>query len=154
MPAIERTYNVGKSRDDRAIAGLSMGGAEAVFTALNHLDKFAWIGSFSGAFLMWRGTADAGSTAGRGATPATPATSNAMFDRTFPALTSKANSSIRLFWITCGTADSLVGVNRQFKDWLRSKNVRFTEEEAPDIGHVWPYWRRNLTEFAQKVFQR
>ena len=100
---------------------------------------------------MWRSGADAGGTAGRGAAPAN---SDAVFEKTFPSLTSKANASIRMLWITCGTADSLVGVNRQFKDWLRSKNIRFTEEEAPDIGHVWPYWRRNLTEFAQKVFQR
>jgi enterochelin esterase-like enzyme len=46
-----------------------------------------------------------------------------------------------------------VGINRQFKDWLRAKNIRFSEEEAPDVGHVWPYWRKNLAEFAQKVFQ-
>jgi len=150
MPSVERAYNVGKNREERAIAGLSMGGAEAVSTALNHLDTFAWIGSFSGAFVMWRGGAEAGGAAGRGATPAN---SDAIFEKTFPALSAKANSSIRMLWITCGTADSLVGVNRQFKDWLRSKNVRFTEEEAPDIGHVWPYWRRNLAEFAQKVFQ-
>ena len=51
-------------------------------------------------------------------------------------------------------ADSLIGVNRQFKDWLKSKNVKFTEEEAPDVGHVWPLWRRNLAEFAQKAFQK
>ena len=76
-----------------------------------------------------------------------------VFDRNFPALDAKANAQIRMLWITCGTADSLIGVNRQFKDWLKSKNVRFTEEEAPDVGHVWPYWRKNLTEFAQKAFQ-
>ena len=76
-----------------------------------------------------------------------------VFDKNFPALDAKANSQIRLLWITCGTADSLIGVNRQFKDWLKSKNVQFTEEEAPDVGHVWPYWRKNLTEFAQKAFQ-
>jgi enterochelin esterase-like enzyme len=53
MPAVERNYHVSRTRDDRAIAGLSMGGAEGVYTALNNLDKFAWIGSFSGAFVMW-----------------------------------------------------------------------------------------------------
>jgi enterochelin esterase-like enzyme len=150
MPVVERTYAVGKSRDQRGIAGLSMGGAEALFTALNHLDKFAWIGSFSGAFVMWRGATDDGARSGRGAAPAIDA---AVFDKTFPALDVKANSSIRLLWITCGTADGLIGVNRQFKDWLRSKNIRFTEEEAADVGHVWPYWRRNFAEFAQKAFQ-
>ena len=55
MPAIERSYNVSRNREERAIAGLSMGGAETLYTALNHLDKFAWIGSFSGAFVMWPG---------------------------------------------------------------------------------------------------
>ena len=128
-----------------------MGGAEAIFTGLNHLDKFAWIGSFSGAFVMWRSGVDAGGTAGRGAAPVN---SDATFARTFPALTAKATGSLRMFWITCGTADSLIGVNRQFKEWLRSKDVRFTEEEVPDVGHVWPLWRRNLVDFAQKVFQR
>ena len=55
MPAVERGYNVSRNREERAIAGLSMGGAETLYTALNNLDKFAWMGSFSGAFVMWPG---------------------------------------------------------------------------------------------------
>ena len=144
MPAVERTYHVGRSREERGIAGLSMGGAEALFTALNHPDKFAWIGSFSGAFVMWPGAG------GRGAPPTAAVEA---FAKAFPTLDARANSSIRMLWLTCGTADGLIGINRQFKDWLRSKNVRFTEEEAADVGHVWPYWRRNFAEFAQKVFR-
>jgi len=151
MPVVEQTYNVGRNREQRAIAGLSMGGAEAIFTGLNHLDKFAWIGSFSGAFVMWRSAAGVDGSAGRGATPSS---SLPVFEKTFPSLDAKANSSIRLLWITCGTADGLIGVNREFRDWLRSKNVRFTEEEVPDLGHVWPLWRRNLVDFAQKAFQK
>ena len=54
MPAVERSYNVSRNREERAIAGLSMGD-ETLYTALNHLDRFAWIGSFSGAFVMWPG---------------------------------------------------------------------------------------------------
>ncbi len=150
MPVVEQTYNVAKNREQRAIAGLSMGGAEAIFTGLNHLDKFAWIGSFSGAFVMWRsgtGVDDPGRGGG-------PSNSPAVFEKTFPSLDAKVNSSIRLLWITCGTADGLIGVNREFKDWLRSKNVRFSEEEVPDMAHVWPLWRRNLVDFAQKAFQK
>ncbi len=154
MPAVERSYNVSRNREERAIAGLSMGGAETLFTALNHLDKFAWIGSFSGAFIMWPGginPADAAAGSGRGgARTVDPA----VFDKTFPSLDAKANSQLRMLWITCGTADSLLTVNRQFKDWLKTKNVQFTEEEAPDVGHVWPFWRKNFAEFAQKAFQR
>jgi enterochelin esterase family protein len=153
MPAVERGYNVSRNREERAIAGLSMGGAETLYTALNNLDKFAWIGSFSGAFVMWPGAtnpADAGAGRGRGAVRNIDP---AVFARTFPALDAKANSQIRMLYITCGTADSLIGVNRQLKDWLKARNVRFTEEEAPDVAHVWPLWRRNFAEFAQKTFQ-
>ena len=173
MPAVEKAYNVSRNREERAIAGLSMGGAETIYTALNNLDKFAWIASFSGAFVMFPGAsagapaptvaAAAPSTAGSAAAPQPGAGGRGrggsrtidpgVFDKNFPALDSKANSQIRMLWITCGTADSLIGVNRQFKDWLRSRKVQFTEEEAADVGHVWPYWRRNLAEFAQKAFQ-
>jgi enterochelin esterase family protein len=170
MPAVEKAYNVSRNREERAIAGLSMGGAETVYTALNNLDKFAWIGSFSGAFVMWRGP-NAGAPA-PGPAPAAPPAGAAppppseggrgrgmrtvgpdVFDHTFPGLDAKANSRIRMLWITCGTADSLIAVNRQFKDWLRSKKIEFTEEEAADVGHVWPYWRQNFAAFAQKAFQ-
>ena len=168
MPAVERGYNVSRNREERAIAGLSMGGAETLYTALNNLDKFAWMGSFSGAFVMWPGATAPPATAGPGAAPAGPPAGAAgdgrgrggsrtmdagVFDKNFPNLDANANSQIRLLWITCGTADSLIGVNRQFKDWLRSKHVQFAEEEVPDIGHVWPLWRQNLTWFAQRVFQ-
>ena len=171
MPAVERSYNISRNREERAIAGLSMGGAETLYTALNHLDKFAWIASFSGAFVMWPGAmpaappAAAAPSAGAASTPPVPAAGGrgrgavrtldvSVFDKNFPTLDAKDNSRIKMLWITCGTADSLIGVNRQFKDWLKSKNVRFTEEEAPDVGHVWPLWRRNLAEFAQKAFQK
>ncbi len=179
MPAIERSYNVSRNREERAIAGLSMGGAETLYTALNHLDKFAWIGSFSGAFVMWPGATSAPAAPAPVASGAAPAESPAAaaagaagppaaggrgrggartvdvsaFDKNFPTLDAKANSKIKMLWITCGTADSLIAVNRQFKDFLRAKGVQFTELESPDVGHVWPYWRQNFTEFAQKAFQ-
>ena len=184
LPAVEKAYNVSRNREERAIAGLSMGGAETLYTALNNLDKFAWIGSFSGAFVMWPGAsqpgagragaaagpAAAGPAAAAAAAPdapgaaagpaaggrgrgATRALDVSVFEKNFPSLDAKANSQIKMLWITCGTADSLIGVNRQFKDWLRTKNVKFTEEEAADVGHVWPLWRKNLAEFAQQAFQ-
>ena len=186
MPAVERAYNVSRNREERAIAGLSMGGAETLYTALNNLDRFAWLGSFSGAFVMWPGANQPAAAPAAGAPPtgapapaappaaaagapaaAPPAQGAAggrgrgavrtldvsVFEKNFPALDAKANSQIKMLWITCGTADSLIGVNRQFKDGLKSKNVRFTEEEAPDVGHVWPLWRKNLAEFAQQAFQ-
>jgi enterochelin esterase-like enzyme len=152
MPAVDRGYNVSRNREERAIAGLSMGGAETLFTALNNLDKFAWIGSFSGAFVMWPGAMGPADPAGGRGRGGARSVDPAVFDRTFPSFGAKDNARIRMLWITVGTADSLLGVNRQFKEWLRKKNVNFTEEEAADVGHVWPFWRKNFAAFAQKVF--
>jgi enterochelin esterase family protein len=173
MPAVEKSYNVSRNREERAIAGLSMGGAETLYSALNNLDRFAWIASFSGAFVMWPGAMPAAPPAAAAppagtAAAAAPAPGGAggrgrgamrtldvsVFEKTFPALDAKANSQIKMLWITCGTADSLIGVNRQFKDWLKTKNVKFTEEEAAEVGHVWALWRKNLAEFAAKAFQK
>lgn len=172
MPAVDKAYNVSRNREQRAIAGLSMGGAESLYVGLTHLDRFAWIGAFSSAPMLWPGAAsaaaparpaqapaapgapapaDAGRGAGRGAAPQTM--DAAAFARTFPALDAKANSQIRMLWIVCGTADGLIGVNRQFKDWLKSRGVRFTEQEVPDVGHVWPLWRQNLTDMVPTLFQ-
>ena len=77
----------------------------------------------------------------------------AVFPKTFPTLDAKANSRIRMLWIVCGTSDGLIGVNRQFKDWLRSKDVHFTEQEVPDMAHVWPLWRQNVTDMVPRLFQ-
>jgi len=164
MPTVDKAYNVTRKREQRAIAGLSMGGAETLYTGLNHLDKFAWLGSFSGAFVMWpraEAAAPAATTAppadappaGRGGRGGGPPITDATFAKNFPTLDGKANSQIKVLWIVCGTADGLIGVNRQFKTWLKSKNVQFTEQEVPDIGHVWPLWRQNLTDLTQKLFQ-
>ena len=53
MPMVDKGYNVSKNREQRAIAGLSMGGAETLYVGLNHLDKFAWIGAFSSAPMLF-----------------------------------------------------------------------------------------------------
>jgi enterochelin esterase family protein len=174
LPEVERTYNVSKDRNQRAIAGLSMGGIEALLTGLNHLDKFAWIGSFSGALTMFANasaaaapSAPAPSSAavadpanaapagrgGRGGAPTIQTMDIAAFPKMFPTLDAKANAQIRMLWIVCGTADGLIGVNRQFKDWLKSKNVQFTEQEVPDMAHVWPLWRQNVADMAPRLFQ-
>jgi enterochelin esterase family protein len=133
----------------RAIAGLSMGGAEAAFIGLNHLETFGYVGSFSGAYVMWPGAVPPGTSG-----PAGPRQiSTEAVAKVFPALDAKANSGLKLLWITCGAADSLVGVNRTFRDWLDAKGVKHTYIEVPDIGHVWPFWRQNLADFAPLLFQ-
>ena len=49
--------------------------------------------------------------------------------------------------------DGLLTVNRLFTAWLTSKNVTFTEEEAPNMAHVWPQWRQNVADMVPKLFK-
>jgi enterochelin esterase-like enzyme len=128
MPMVQKTYRVAQDRPHRAIAGLSMGGSESLFTGLNALDSFAYIGSFSAGGL------------------------GENFDALFPKLDSQANAQLRALWIACGTEDRLIEPNRKFRAWLESKGVRFTSIETSGM-HTWMVWRRNLAEFTQLLFK-
>ena len=160
MPMVEKSYHVSDAREDRAIAGLSMGGATSLYVGLRNLDRFAWIGAFSSALLLFPPAIDLAAAqppapapaGGRGA-QAPQTVDPSVFAKTFPALDAKSNSKIRMLWIACGLDDNLIAQNRQFKEWLRSKNVTFTEQEVPNMAHVWPLWRQNLTDVAQLLFQ-
>ncbi len=158
LPQVEKNYHAAKDRNHRAIAGLSMGGAESIYTGLTYTDHFAYIGSFSGAFVMWPranpAPPPAPGEAGRGRGGRGPQRmEDADFVKNFPALSAKTGLlQLRVFWIACGLDDGLITVNRQFKTWLKSKDIQFTEAEVPGFAHVWPLWRRNLTELAPLLF--
>jgi enterochelin esterase-like enzyme len=127
IPMVESAYPVSTKREDRAIAGLSMGGSESLLTGLNDIDKFAYVGSFS---------------------------AGGLFDdypSQFPTLDSKQASQLRVLWIACGTSDRLIDDNRKFKTWLKSKNIAFTDIETPG-AHTWMVWRRNLIAFTPLLF--
>jgi len=128
IPQVEKAYRVSPDRSARAIAGLSMGGAESLFVGLNALDRFAWVGSFSAG-----GLSDD-------------------LNATFPGLDDKANARLRLLWIACGTEDGLITPNRKLRDWLKSKDVRHVGVETAG-AHSWLVWRRNLATFAPMLFQ-
>jgi enterochelin esterase-like enzyme len=85
------------------------------------------------------------------------ASSGPMFDARlpllFPNLNATTNSRIKLLWIGVGTSDTLLGVNRQFTEFLKGRGIKFTYTEYPGEGHVWPLWRRNFAEFAQLIFK-
>ena len=89
MPVVDKAYNVSRNREQRAIAGLSMGGAESLYVGLKNLDKFAWIGAFSSAPMLWgaappdagRGTARG---AGRGAGAAPQMMDETVFAKNIP----------------------------------------------------------------------
>jgi enterochelin esterase family protein len=87
LPRVERQYHVSRRREERAIAGLSMGGAEATLVGLNHLNTFAWVGSFSGAFNLWPLTRPASAAAHF---VASPTGSGERFERARSSSTSRS----------------------------------------------------------------
>lgn len=127
LPLVEATYRVSAQRDQRAIAGLSMGGWQSLTVGLNALDRFAWIASFSGA-------ADKGALA----QPLADATGS--------------NERLKLLWIACGKDDFLLGRNETLIAALKNAGIRH-EWRLTEGDHSWPVWRRYLADFAPRLFQ-
>jgi enterochelin esterase family protein len=129
IPAVEQAYKVDTDRNSRAIAGLSMGGAESLLTGLNRMDKFSWVGAFSAG-----GAGDD-------------------FAASFPDAGEKMNQELHLLWVACGTEDRLIDPNRKLISWLKTKGVTLTAVETPGM-HTWMVWRHNLITFAPLLFQK
>jgi len=129
IPAVEHDYRASSTRANRAIAGLSMGGAETLFVGLNNLDKFAYVGAFSSGGL------------------------GGDFNADFPGFDgAKTNKALKHFWVSCGVSDGLITFNRNLVTWLKEKNATVDFHETSG-RHAWMVWRRNLIEFSQLLFK-
>jgi enterochelin esterase-like enzyme len=126
LPQVESEYRVSKDRNDRAIAGLSMGGLESLTIGLTRPGQFGWIGGFSSAM----GHHD---------------------EERFATVNAKT-TNLRLLWIACGTEEELISPNRKFIAWLKSRDVPVTAVETPGM-HTWMVWRDNLAHLAPLLFQ-
>ena len=127
LPLAEKAYKVSAKPAERAISGLSMGGAETLYVGLRHLDRFAWIGAMSSAPQLFGNP-----------------------DEAFPALSEKDNARIKLLWIACGKQDGLVKNNQAFVEWLKTRKIehKYVETEG---AHTWLVWRRYLSDFLNQV---
>jgi len=129
MPLVERKYRVLTSPRDRAIAGLSMGGGQAITIGLENLDKFSAIGSFSGA---------------------TPRDSSTRIGEILSDAES-VNEALDLFWIGCGRDDFLLDRNKKFAEMLKAKGVAH-ELHVTDGVHNYAVWRSYFATLAPKLF--
>jgi len=126
IPAIESRYSVRADREHRALAGLSMGGGQALNFGLAHLDVFAWIGGFSPA-------------------PNTREPAELIPDPT------AAKSALKLLWLSCGSKDSLFNVSQNLHAYLEELGVPHVWSVS-ERGHDGPEWRNNLHGFLQVLF--
>ena len=126
---VESNYRVAKGYQNRAIAGLSMGGRQSCAVSRSNPGTFAYVGMFSGAV-----PAD------------TPEQEAALATQM-----SKGKAPL-LYWIACGKDDGVKKNSMLLYDYCQSKGypVEYYESEG---GHTWRNWRVYLTIFAQKIFK-
>jgi enterochelin esterase-like enzyme len=128
---IDANFRTIADREHRAIAGLSMGGAQALRIGFNHLDQFAYIGAFSPAIDITDTTKDYG---GGLANPA------------------RLNQQLRLLWIGIGSDDFLLAPVQESHATLEKAGIRHVWVESSG-AHVWTVWRKYLDDFAPRLFQ-
>ena len=134
MPYAEKHYRVHADRAHRAIAGLSMGGAQTMNIAFSHLGDFAYIGVFSSGIL------------GRTAPSVWESSHEAMLDN--PEL----KKGLKLVWFSTGSEDRLIMNSKNTVDLLKKHGFDVVFQDSPG-GHTWINWRNYLTEFAPQLFQ-
>jgi enterochelin esterase family protein len=134
IPMIDAKYRVFADRDHRAIAGLSLGGAQALAIGLSHTNLFSRVAAFSSAM----GAAN------------NPETGGVDFNAVLSD-SARLNRQLKLLWVGCGTEDTLFESNQQFTDLL-SKNKIEHVFRVTGGAHTYAVWQRYLHEVAPLLF--
>jgi enterochelin esterase-like enzyme len=128
IPYIEANYSAKADREHRALAGLSMGGGQALNFGLGHLDTFAWVGGFSSA-------------------PNTKSPATLIKDH------AEAAKKLRLLYVACGDKDSLFKISQGVHKMLEEKNVPHIYNVVPGGQHDFKVWKNDLYHFSQLIFR-
>ena len=130
IPYIDKNFRTLADREHRAMAGLSWGGHQTFDVVLTNLDKFAWMGTFSGAiFGLDVKTA---------------------YDGVFTNA-AEFNKKIHYLYMNWGSDDFIKsdGIVKQ----LRELGIKVEASESKGTGHEWLTWRRGLNEFIPHIFK-
>lgn len=127
IPYMEKNYPVISDREYRAIAGLSMGGGQALNFGLGNLNTFAWIGGFSSA-------------------PNTKTPEELVPDPV------EAKNKLKLLWISSGDQDNLITFSQRTHDYLKANNVPHIYYIEPG-HHDFKVWKNDLYLYTQLLFK-
>ena len=135
IPMIDKAYRVGRGRENRAIAGVSMGGGQAFTIGLQHMDRFAWVGAFSSGLVS---------------------DSAVDLEKHVPGFFNRSaelNQKLKLLFLSCGTDDPRYAAQLAGAENLTSRGIRNVWVSTAG-GQEWKAWRLALAEFALRVFQK
>lgn len=142
MPAVEKRYRVLSDRKNRAIAGLSMGGAQTLNIGFAHLDKFAYLGVYSSGVLSMGGRGNTNAPAG----PTWEEKNKAALDDP------KLKKGLKLVWFATGKDDFLLKTSQSTVEMLKKHQFDVAYKETSG-AHTWINWREYLNEFVPQLFQ-
>jgi enterochelin esterase-like enzyme len=127
IPFIDANYPVLPGPENRAIAGYSMGGGQALNFGLGHMDKFAWVGGFSVA-------------------------PNAKTPSQLVPKPENTNKMLKLLWISCGDQDGLLNRNNNIHTYFTTNDVKHVWFVVSG-AHETKVWQNDLYNFSQLVFK-
>jgi enterochelin esterase-like enzyme len=136
IPLVEKNYRILTDANNRALAGLSLGGIHTLYTGIYNTELFSYLGVFSSGWIV----------------PMLNNISDAQY--TFLKINAdKVNSNLKAFWISQGGKDDIAWKNGQVMlAKLDELKIKYSYNEYPG-GHTWPVWRNNLYNFAQLLFK-
>jgi len=139
IPMIDAKFRTIANRENRAIAGLSMGANQTMRIMMNHLDTFSYYGGFSGTSNY----------------PSTDAIDVSTFMDGKYKDGASINKKIKLFWLGLGTKEPIpfpasVGA---FRTMLEKQGIKYVYYESVGTAHEWLTWRRCLNQFATQLFK-
>lgn len=136
IPFVEKNYRVLAGAQNRALAGLSMGGIQTLYAGVQNTDMFAYLGVFSSGWIQSRQTEIADG--------------QYAFMKTNAA---KINGNLRQFWISMGGKEDIAYENcKVMMAKFDEMGIKYTYRDYPG-GHTWPVWRNDLYTFAPLLFQ-
>lgn len=131
IPYIDSHFRTLSDREHRAMAGLSWGGHQTFDLVMNNMDKFAWMGGFSGAIFGLD--------------------VNKTYDGAF-SRSDEFNRRIHYLFLSCGSEENF-GTEKLVGD-LRGAGIKVDYYVSPGTHHEWLTWRRSLKEFVPKLFRK
>lgn len=136
IPFVEKNYRTLNDGNNRAMAGLSLGGIHTLYTGINNTEKFSYLGVFSSGWIV-------------------PMMNN-LSDKQYAFMkdnSATVNNNLKLVWISEGGKEDIAWKNGQIMlGKFDEVKIKYTYSEYPG-GHTWPVWRNNLYNFAQLLFK-
>ncbi|MEO8885666.1 MAG: alpha/beta hydrolase-fold protein [Mucilaginibacter sp.] len=136
IPFIEKNYRTLNTSNNRALAGLSMGGINTLYTGVYNTNLFGYLGVFSSGWIA----------------PSQKDLANAQYDY-LQKNRAMVEKNLKLLWVSTGMKEDIAYNNcKTMLAKFDELKIKYTYSEYPG-GHTWPVWRNNLYNFAPLLFK-